>query len=147
MRNGAIIMDKLYFQVHPNHYLNKSYDSKVRFISYWHQINEIIKLKPKSVLEIGIGNGFVSKYLKERKLDIITLDIDKRLNPDVVGNILNIPFADESFDVVVCYELLEHLPYDNFYKAISEIFRVCNSYTLLSLPDINRVYRFDVQIP
>ncbi len=81
-------MDKLYFQVHPNHYLNKSYDSKVRFISYWHQINEIIKLKPKSVLEIGIGNGFVSKYLKERKLDIITLDIDKRLNPDVVGNIL-----------------------------------------------------------
>lgn len=99
------------------------------------------------MLEIGIENGFVSKYLKERKLDIITLDIDKRLNPDVVGNILNIPFADESFDVVVCYELLEHLPYDNFYKAISEIFRVCNSYTLLSLPDINRVYRFDVQIP
>ena len=50
-------------QVEPNHYFNESYNSKERFISYWHQINEIIKLKPKKVLEIGIGNGFVSKYL------------------------------------------------------------------------------------
>ena len=35
-------------QVEPNHYFSKSYDSKERFISYWHQINEIIKLNPKS---------------------------------------------------------------------------------------------------
>ena len=46
-------------QVEPNHYFNEFYDSKERWISYWHQINEIIKLNPKKVLEIGIGNGFV----------------------------------------------------------------------------------------
>jgi len=76
------------------HYFRKEYDKKSRFISYWHQINEIIKLNPKRVLEIGVGNGFISKYLKERGVNVITLDIDKRLNPDVTGSILDIPFVD-----------------------------------------------------
>lgn len=75
------------------------------------------------------------------------LDIDRRLNPDIAGSVLNIPFADESFDVVACYELLEHLPYENFCNALSEIFRVCKSHAILSLPDASRVYRIDVQIP
>ena len=122
-------------QVDPNHYFNESYDVKERFISYWHQIYEIFEFNPKKVLEIGIGNGFASKYLKERSVNVITLDIDRRLNPDIEGSVLNIPIADESFDVVVCYELLEHLPYESFYKALSEIFRVSNSYATLSLPD------------
>lgn len=134
-------------QVDRGHYFDKIYDSKGRFISYWHQINEIIKLNPKSVSEIGVGNGFVSKYLKERKICVVTLDIDERLNPDAVGSVLNIPFTDKSFDVVACYEVLEHLPYENFCKALSEIFRVSKSYAILSLPDANRVYRFNVQIP
>lgn len=140
-------MYKMNLQVEPNHYFNEFYDSKERWISYWHQINEIIKLNPKKVLEIGIGNGFVSKYLKERKLNIVTLDIDNRLNPDVVGSVLNIPLEDNSFDVVACYEVLEHLPYENFGRALSEIFRVSNSYAILSLPDVSRVYRLYIQIP
>jgi len=134
-------------QVKTNHYLVNFYDSKGRFISYWYQINEIIKLNPKKVLEIGIGNGFVSKYLKERGVNILTLDIDKRLNPDVVGSVLDVPFPDNSFEVVACYEVLEHLQYKNFYKALSEIFRVSKSYAILSLPDASRVYRMYLHIP
>ena len=99
------------------------------------------------MLEIGIGNGFVSKYLKEKGINILTMDIDRRLNPDIVGNITNIPFENRSFDLIACYEILEHLPYEKFYKTISEIFRVSKSYAILSLPDTNRVYRFSVQIP
>jgi len=101
-------------QVDPGHYFNKSYDTKERFISYWHQINEIMELNPKKVLEIGVGNGFVSKYLKERGVNVITLDIDERLKPDAVGSVLDIPFSESSFDVVTCYEVLEHLPYENY---------------------------------
>jgi len=134
-------------QVEPNHYFNESYDSKGRFISYWHQIHEIVRLRPKRVLEIGIGNGFVQKYLKEGGLNLTTLDIDQELKPDIIGTVLDIPFADGSFDVIACYELLEHLQYENFYKALSEIFRVCKSYAILSLPDASRVYRVYVQIP
>ena len=149
MRNPCVIVGikKMKPQVEPNHYFNKSYDVKERFISYWHQINEIIKLCPKRVLEIGIGNGFTTKYLKERRVNVLTLDIDKMLNPDIVGSILDIPLPDKSFDVVACYEILEHLPYEDFSKALSEIFRVSKSYAILSLPDAGRVYRIYIQIP
>ncbi len=129
-------------QVEPNHYFNESYDSKSRFISYWYQIHEIVGLRPKRILEIGIGNGFVSKYLKERRVNVLTLDIDKKLNPDIVGNVLDVPFSDNSFEVVACYEILEHIQYEKFCKALSEIFRVSKSYAILSLPDVSRVYRF-----
>lgn len=128
-------------------YFGKSYDTKERFISYWHQIDEVTNLEPEKVLEIGAGNGFVSEYLKKRGIDITTLDIEKSLNPDIVGNTLSLPFKDGSFCVITCYEVLEHLPYENFNKIISEIFRVSKSYAVLSLPDVERYYYLDAQIP
>jgi ubiquinone/menaquinone biosynthesis C-methylase UbiE len=134
-------------QVEPNHYFSHDYDSKQRFISYWHQINEIINLKPHNVLEIGKGNGFVSSYLRNRGYKITTLDIDKRLKPDVAGSVLDIKLPSQSFDVVACYEVLEHLSYENFSKALKEIYRVCIHYAVISLPDCSRVYRFSCQIP
>jgi ubiquinone/menaquinone biosynthesis C-methylase UbiE len=133
-------------QVETSHYFSESYHSKKLFISYWHQITEIRDLSPKRVLEIGIGNGFVSKYLKDRKLKVITLDFDKKLNPDIVGSVLDIPFPDNLFNVVACYEVLEHMPYENFHIALSEIFRVSDSYAILSFPDINRVCQFSIDI-
>jgi len=48
---------------------------------------------------------------------------------------------------VGCSEMLEHLPYGDFPKALSEIHRVSRRYALLSLPDSTRVYRLDIQIP
>lgn len=134
-------------QQDPEIYFDKSYDSKGRFISYWYQINEIYKLNPTSVLEIGIGNGFVCNYLRLRGLALTTLDIERRLNPNIVGNVINIPFKDNTFDIVTCYELFEHFPYDDFYKALSEILCVTKFSAILSLPDIERVYRVDLQIP
>lgn len=131
----------------PAQYYKLAYDSKERFCNYWHQINEVISLDPEKVLEIGIGNSFVSNYLKQRKIRVTTLDIDKRLNPDITGSVLELPFANKSFDLVSCCQTLEHLPFKDFNKALSEIFRVSKKHAIVSLPDINRVYRFSIQIP
>lgn len=128
-------------------YFDKSYDIKERFISYWHQIDEVISLDPEKVLEIGKGNGFVSDYLKKRNVDITTIDIDKSLSPGIIGDALHLPFKDSSFSAITCYEVLEHLPYDSFRKTLSEIFRVSKSYAILSLPDVETVCRFIVHIP
>jgi len=135
------------YQVKPNHYFNKSYDTKERFISYWHQINEIMTLEPDSILEIGIGNGLVFNYLEQRGFKVITMDIDKRLKPNKIGSVVSIPLPDESFEVVACFEVLEHLPYEDLSKALNEIYRVSSKYAVLSLPDFTRVYRLDIQIP
>ncbi len=37
---------------------------------------------------------------------------------DIVSNITNIPFENRSFDLIACYEILEHLPCEKFYKTI-----------------------------
>ena len=84
-----------------DHYLNKEYDIKERFASYWHQINEILSLNSKKILEVGIGGGIVSSYLRIRGKQITTLDTDKNLSPNVVGSVTEIPFSNQSFEYVL----------------------------------------------
>lgn len=143
--------EKMISQFETNPYFKNifkaTYNTKKQFISYWHQINEIIERKPSTILEIGIGNGFVSKYLKDKNFNIVTLDIEKRLKPDKVGSVLDIPFIENCFDVVACYEVLEHIEYKYFRKALSEMYRVCKKYVIISLPDVSRVYIVFIHIP
>ena len=134
-------------QVNHKHYFKTKYDTKGRFCSYWHQINEIILLNPRTILEIGIGNGLVSNYLKQRGLQVTTIDIDQQLNPDKVGSVLAIPFPDKSFEVVACFEVLEHIPFSDFSQALKEIYRVTTSFAILSIPDCSKTYRLFVQLP
>jgi ubiquinone/menaquinone biosynthesis C-methylase UbiE len=134
-------------QVDPAHYQRLSYDSKSRFISYWHQIDEVLSIRPRNMLEIGIGNGFVSSYLKSKGIHVTNLDIDERLKPEVAGSVLAIPFLEKSFQLLACFELLEHLPYKCFPAALKELNRVSEKHVLLSLPDVTTVYRFNIELP
>lgn len=129
------------------HYLKESYDTKERFISYWHQINEISKLRPDKVLEAGIGNGFVTRYLKRKGLNISTLDIEQELRPDIIGSVSSMPFVRNAFDVVACFQVLEHLPYGEFTRALREFHRISKKHVVLSLPDHTPVYRFNIELP
>lgn len=112
-------------------------DSKEAFASYWQQISEVNKLNPVSVFEVGVGNRFVSSYLKRLGYNIVTLDIIRGLNPSVVSSALTLPFHDKTFDVSLCCEVLEHLPYDCFVEALCELQRVTKRALVLSLPDVS----------
>lgn len=112
-------------------------DSKEAFASYWHQINEVNKLEPKTVFEIGVGNRFVSAYLNRLGYNITTLDILRGLNPSVASSALALPFRDKSFDVSLCCEVLEHLPYNSFSGALRELRRVTRKSLIMSLPDVS----------
>ena len=76
-----------------------------------------------------------------------TLDIDPALKPDITGSVLSIPLGDKAFDAVGCFEVLEHLPYEEFPKALSEIRRVCSGRAVLSVPDHTPIYRFNIELP
>lgn len=70
------------------------------------------------VLDIGASGNDHREHFPNRT----TLDVDASKNPDVVADAHNLPFDDDSFEVVVCSEMLEHA--DNPQKVISEIRRV-----------------------
>lgn len=123
------------------------YDSKRRFVSYWHQIREILNLQPKRVLEVGVGNGFVSKYIRDRAINLTTVDYDAGLKPDVVADVKKLPFEDGAFDVVAAYEILEHLPYEESLQGLNELRRVSKRHVLISLPDATRSVRIEFPVP
>ncbi len=112
----------------------KSYDHKHRWMSYWYQIREVFKLGSGKMLEIGVGNKFLYDYLKKAGKDIVSVDINPERRPDFVGSVTNLPFPDNSFDVVLCFQVLEHLPFEDFEKALKEMRRVSKKNVLLSLP-------------
>ncbi|MFH1560084.1 MAG: class I SAM-dependent methyltransferase [Chloroflexota bacterium] len=135
-------------QVEASFYLRNKLETRGRFTSYWHQLDELIRLNPENILEIGVGDRFMSKYLRDRGgMQVTTLDIDAALQPDVAGSVLAIPFAEGSFRAVACFEVLEHLPYDQFGTALAEIRRVSNRHVVLSLPDARRVFRIQGRLP
>lgn len=139
------MQQKYNIQVEPEHYADLGYDSKPRFASYWHQANEITRRRPASVLEIGIGSGFLHRYLASLGQTIHTCDFDERLGPDTVASVLELPFKDGEFEMVCCFETLEHIPFGDFDRAVSELKRVSSKWVLISLPDVTPYVRVDIK--
>jgi len=118
----------------PKEFYFKKYADITSFISYYYQIKSVIDAKPSTVLEVGIGNKIVSNYLRESGLKVTTFDISKTLDPDVIGDIRNLPFGNNMFDIVLACEVLEHLSFGDFSRSISELGRVSKKRVVLSIP-------------
>ena len=77
--------------------------------------------KNLKVLHIAPEQEFLRKFKKMKNLDYISADLFSPI-VDVKADILDLPFKNEEFDVVICNHVLEHIENDG--KAMSELFRV-----------------------
>lgn len=131
-------------------YYSDGYFTMHQLCSFAHQINDIYKFNAKSILEVGIGNGFVSTYMKRAGFDVTTVDINYELEPDLCAPIseLTSRLSGKKFDLVVCCEVLEHMPFSEFEDAI-RVFRALGSKLYLTLPNHNIVIGFGgfIRIP
>lgn len=127
-------------QVEPTAYTG-AYDNPRRWSSYWVQLEHAIAFaKHGHMLEIGVGNGLVTSYLRAVVgVDVTTVDIDPRLGPNVVSDISQLPFADRSFGCVIACQVLEHMPYAQSTLALQELRRVAR-HGVISVPDVKRWY-------
>jgi len=107
-------------QVSYNHY-QENYDGLTRFISYYYQIDLTTSLNISKCLEIGIGNKTVSSALINRGVNVTTCDFDSELKPDYVADIRELPFENNSYELVMACQVLEHLPWSDFSKALNEL--------------------------
>lgn len=77
--------------------------------------------KPLKVLHMAPEQCFLSIFKKMKNLDYTTADLYSPI-VDVKADILNLPFEDDLFDLVLCNHVLEHIIDDH--KAMSELYRV-----------------------
>lgn len=108
-------------------------------------LNEVQALKPVSILDAGCGEGFTLEKLRVNSIgenlygiDIqeTAINIGKKLYPHILftkGGVYELPYGDNSFDVVICTEVLEHLEFPE--KALSELYRVTKKFCVLSVPN------------
>ena len=83
-------------------------------------------------LDVATGGGHVARRLREAGCDVVTVDPAPGMGADVVGRAEHLPFADGSFDVVVCRIAAHHFP--DIEAAVAEMTRV--SERLLVIDDL-----------
>ena len=107
-------------------------------------IETIKRINPNKIIEIGAGSGTDVIVLHKLKFDITYSDFSeialkkfKDRNPNIKAvkcDICNMPFADNSFDLVFSLGLLEHFNEKDRKKAIKEMFRISKKYVLIDVP-------------
>ena len=96
----------------------------------------------KKVLHMAPEQCFLTRFRKLNH-DYVTADIDSPI-ADVTADIINLPFNDNSFDVIFCNHVLEHVQDDT--KAMKELFRVMKKggMGIFQVPqDLNRDITFE----
>jgi len=76
----------------------------------------------KSILHFSPPRSIAKKLKTISKSKYITSDFEGEFEADENFNIENIDAPSNSFDLVICYHVLEHI--ENDQKAISELFRI-----------------------
>lgn len=97
----------------------------------------------KKVLHFAPEQAFYKRFRNLKHLDYTTTDL---LSPlaDVKADICNLPFEDNTYDIILCNHVLEHIPDDT--KAMHELYRVLkpNGMAILQIPqDLNRKTTFE----
>ena len=114
---------------------------------FWQKLGKIIK-ENKKILDVGCGSGFIASEMTKRynldRKNFYLIDIDNYLIfPENKGmnffssdiSFSKLPFANDSFDIVLSSQVIEHL--ENPFNYLREIERVLKpgGYFILSLPN------------
>ena len=112
------------------------------------RIEDLFRLAPATgvrALDVGTRDGYLARMLAERYQEVVALDLDQPSidHPriwSIRGNAADMGFADRSFDLVLCAEVLEHIPPDLLPVVCHEICRVSRGVVVIGVP-----YRQDLR--
>ncbi len=95
------------------------------------------------VLHFAPEQAFYKRFRKMTNLNYTTTDLNSPL-ADVKADICNLPFENNTYDVILCNHVLEHIPDDT--KAMQELYRVLKpgGFGVFQIPqDLSRETTFE----
>jgi ubiquinone/menaquinone biosynthesis C-methylase UbiE len=143
---------EFYDAIHGDVYEKASYSWFLpRRFWHGHKNNEVVKrVEGTDILEVGCGSGTIVKQLLAKGKHVTGIDIGKQFVNFCHAKYDNayfcetdahyLPFADRSFDTIVCSEVIEHV--DNPEKALHEFNRVLRPQGRLVLTTPNICFRW-----
>lgn len=117
-------------------YFSDGYFALPQLCSLSQQLHGIHAMRPTDILEIGIGNGFTSSFLKRAGYDVTTVDINPALEPDICAPLDEVAghVSGRRFDLVVCCEVLEHMPLEQLRPSLDALAKL-GSRLFMTLPN------------
>lgn len=127
-----------------NHFNQTRFEFAAQYIHDW---------KNLKVLDIGCGGGLACETIAKLGADVSGIDLSEnsikvakehasqsQLEIDYrQGFAENLPYGSNSFDVVLCFDVLEHVL--NLEKVISEAYRVLSQGGVFLFDTINRTFK------
>jgi ubiquinone/menaquinone biosynthesis C-methylase UbiE len=105
-------------------------------------VPKLVQMDAESVLDVGARNGETLRKIREQLPEIRLVGVDlvqefvESIREEgleaVQGTAEDLPFEDQSFDVVHCSHTLEHCW--NYSKAMGELFRVARKCVVIVVP-------------
>jgi ubiquinone/menaquinone biosynthesis C-methylase UbiE len=146
------IYDKDYFEngiaTKKSNYVDYTWE---RLGSYFQKTAKHIvdKFAPSSSLDVGCAKGFLVKALEDLGIEAHGIDPSDYAFDEVPAEIIgrtvkgiaqDLPFKDNSYDVVTCFDVMEHIPENDVPQVLSELLRVSKQWVILrvvtkELPD------------
>jgi len=140
------ITKKLYFKF--DNYINPV---KIFFLSLEDPVCWIIEKSAQSILDIGCGQGFPMKMIKNRMkvkksvgVDLFKpyIEIGKKFkihDQYVISDIRKLKFKNRSFDVVLALQILEHLNKKDAWKVVEKMEKIAKKQIIIATP-IGKMY-------
>lgn len=116
-------------------YHETQYLSPERLSSIGYQFRLAVETGGQSFLNIGSAHGLLEQLLSQAGFRVIGLDLDHAVSPNVVGVLPQLPMRDAFTDVVMAFQVLEHMPIEMLQDCLLELRRVASKAVLISLPD------------
>ena len=97
-----------------------TYDNEQRYEIIFQLIDNLPLSSNSRVIDIGAGSGRITNHLHSAFDEVVSLDItmndllekviEETDTACAIGALPHLPFADGTFDLIVCSEVLEHIP-------------------------------------